>query len=161
MSASPDLMESALRKELESTGAKERIAAKRKKHHAKGGASPKDRKKRSKGSSRAAKAGLVLSVARADRCLRKCATTKRVSGGAAVYLAGVLEYLTAELLELAGDAAHSNNKSRITPRFITLAARNDAELSRLLDKTAIASGGVLPNVRQELLKKKGKKCKDD
>lgn len=65
---------------------------------------------------------------------------ERIGAGAPVYLAAVLEYLAAELLELAGNAARDNKKNRIIPRHIQLAVRNDEELSKLLGNVTIASG---------------------
>ncbi|TVU49985.1 hypothetical protein EJB05_01334, partial [Eragrostis curvula] len=61
----------------------------------------------------------------------------------------------AQVLELAGNAARDNKKTRIVPRHIQLAVRNDEELSRLLGAVTIAAGGVLPNIHQTLLPKKG------
>lgn len=73
-----------------------------------------------------------------------------MGAGAPVYLAAVLEYLCAEILELAGNAARDNKKSRIIPRHITLAVKNDEELNKLLGDVTIASGGVLPNIQYVL-----------
>ncbi|MQL05675.1 hypothetical protein EI015_26765, partial [Escherichia coli] len=70
------------------------------------------------------------------------------------YLAAVLEYLAAEVLELAGNAARDNKKNRINPRHVLLAVRNDDELGKLLQGVTIASGGVLPNINPVLLPKK-------
>ena len=103
--------------------------------------------------SRSAKAGLQFPVGRVARYMRKARVAERVGSGAPVYLAAVLEYLTAEILELAGNAARDNKKTRIVPRHIQLAVRNDEELNKLLGGVTIASGGVLPNIHSVLLPK--------
>jgi histone H2A len=54
-------------------------------------------------------------------------------------------------LELAGNAAKDNKKTRIVPRHIQLAIRNDEELNRLMANTVIANGGVLPYIHTALL----------
>jgi len=111
-----------------------------------------------KAKSRSSKAGLQFPVGRIHRHLRKGNYAQRIGAGVPVYLAAVLEYLTAEILELAGNAARDNKKSRIIPRHIQLAIRNDEELNKLLAEVTIAQGGVLPNIHANLLpKKSGKK----
>ena len=107
--------------------------------------------------SRSAKAGLQFPVGRIARYLKIGKYATRVGAGAPVYLAAVLEYLCAEILELAGNTARDNKKSRIIPRHIQLAVRNDEELNKLLGGVTIASGGVLPNIHAVLLPKKAAK----
>ncbi|XP_062892412.1 late histone H2A.2.2-like isoform X1 [Mobula hypostoma] len=111
-------------------------------------------KARSKAKSRSSRAGLQFPVGRVHRLLRKGNYAERVGAGAPVYLAAVLEYLTAEILELAGNAARDNKKTRIIPRHLQLAVRNDEELNKLLGGVTIAQGGVLPNIQAVLLPKK-------
>ena len=109
--------------------------------------------------SRSAKAGLQFPVGRIARYLKKGRYAERIGAGAPVYLAAVLEYLSAEVLELAGNAARDNKKTRIVPRHIQLAVRNDEELSKLLAGVTLPEGGVLPNIHAVLLpKKSGKKA---
>ena len=112
-----------------------------------------------KSKSRSSRAGLQFPVGRVHRHLRKGNYAKRVGAGAPVYLAAVMEYLAAELLELAGNAARDNKKTRINPLHLQLAVRNDEELNKLLGGVTIAQGGVLPNIHTVLLPKKtgGKK----
>jgi histone H2A len=110
-----------------------------------------------KSTTASAKAGLQFPVGRIGRYLRQGKYATRMGAGAPVYLAAVLEYLCAEILELAGNAARDNKKSRIVPRHITLAVKNDEELNRLLGGVTIASGGVLPNIHAVLLPKKATK----
>ncbi|KAL3792344.1 hypothetical protein ACHAWO_000894 [Cyclotella atomus] len=98
-----------------------------------------------KQTSSSSKAGLQFSAS----------TPTRMGAGAPVYSrVAVLEYLCAEILELAGNAARDNKKSRIVPRHLTLAIKNDEELNKLLGGVTIASGGVLPNIHAVLLPKK-------
>ena len=104
--------------------------------------------------SRSAKAGLQFPVGRIARFLKQGRYAERIGAGAPVYMAAVLEYLAAEVLELAGNAARDNKKTRIVPRHIQLAIRNDEELNRLMSNTTIANGGVLPNIHVFLLPRK-------
>ena len=111
-------------------------------------------KSKAKAKSKSSRAGLQFPVSRILRYLRKGRYSRRVGSGAPVYLAAVMEYLAAEVLELAGNAARDNKKTRIIPRHLQLAIRNDEELGRLLSGITIAQGGVIPNIHAVLLPKK-------
>ncbi|KAG8507264.1 Histone H2A type 1-C [Galemys pyrenaicus] len=89
-------------------------------------------KARAKAKSRSSRAGLQFPVGRVHRLLRKGNYAER----------------------LAGNAARDNKKTRIIPRHLQLAIRNDEELNKLLGRVTIAQGGVLPNIQAVLLPKK-------
>ncbi|CAI0468066.1 unnamed protein product [Linum tenue] len=101
-----------------------------------------------KSTTRSTKAGLQFPVGRVARFLKTGKYAERVGAGAPVYLAAVLEYLAAEVIFL------YNKKTRVVPRHVQLAVRNDEELSKLLGSVTIANGGVMPNIHNMLLPKR-------
>ena len=73
-------------------------------------------------------------------------------------MAGVMEYLAGEILELAGNAARDIKKTRINPRHLQLAICNHEELNKLLAEVTVAQGGVLLNSQAILLHNKSEKA---
>ncbi|XP_055388032.1 late histone H2A.2.2-like [Condylostylus longicornis] len=121
----------------------------------KGGKSKAGKKTGGKAISKSKRANITFPVGRIARLLKKGRYANRVGGAAPVYFAAILEYprVSAELLELAGNAARDHKKTRILPRHIQLAVRNDDELNQLFTGITIASGGVLPSIQPVLLPK--------
>lgn len=78
----------------------------------------------------------------------------RVTDGASVFLTAVLEYLSEEYLELSGNAASDDKRSRITIRDLFIISMNDEELNKLQSTSwNFSGGGVLPNIHAALLPK--------
>ena len=107
-------------------------------YHGKGGKGGKggkvgSGKTKKRPQSRSTKAGLHFPVGRIHRYLKRSIMSKnRVGASAAVYCAAILEYLTAEVLELAGMISSKQKYKRISPRHICLAIRGDEELDALI-----------------------------
>ncbi|OMJ10351.1 Histone [Smittium culicis] len=107
--------------------------------------------------SRSTKAGLQFPVGRIHRYLKRHTQHRtRVGAKAAIYTASILEYLVAEVLELAGNAARDCKSKRISPRHLQLAIRGDDELDAMVRAT-IAGGGVIPHIHKQLLSKTANK----
>lgn len=105
--------------------------------------------------SASAKAGLQFPIARTRKFFDPY--KKRVGNAAPVYLAAVLEYLVAEIVELSGNAARDGKKVRIVVRHLYMAIEGDEELNRMFrDMHIELSGtGVMPHIDSTLLPEKG------
>lgn len=100
------------------------------------------------------KAGLVMPVGFIYRKLKEGKYADEIGKGAAVYMAAVLEYITAEVLELAGNACREENRSRIAPRHIQIAVQGDEQLNRLL-------GGIVVPILSSIGEKASSKVEDE
>ncbi len=107
-----------------------------------------------KSKSKSARSGLIFPVGRVSRLLRKGKYASRIGGASGIYLAAVLEYMTAEILEISGAAARQNKCKRITPRFIQLAIKSDVDLNEMFPNVDVYQGGVIPFINAALLPKK-------
>ena len=122
--------------------------------------SGKGKGKSGKSVSQTQRAGLTFPVGRLKRYIRRGRYAPRVGRMAPVFLAAVLEYVVAEVVELAGNAAQDNKRKTISPRHIMLAVKGDDELNQVCGNAIFPSSGVQPNIHQTLLpKKKSKKGK--
>ena len=101
--------------------------------------------------SQSEKAGLTFPVGRIARYMKEGGYAHRIGGGAPVYLTCIMEYLSAELLEQAGNAAKEAKKIRIIPRHIMLAIKNDEEFLKLLPLAIIPNAGVSPYIPNAIL----------
>ena len=99
----------------------------------------------------------MFSVPVVERQLRQVTSADncRLAAKSSTVLASALEYLTAEICELAGNSARDMCLKMIRPRHILLAIRQDSELNALFPAQSkiICGGGVVPNILMQLLPK--------
>ena len=110
----------------------------------------------SKQTSRSAKAGLCFPVGRLARMLKQGRYSQRVGIGASVYMAAVLEYLVAEILEVSVMVVKQHKKGRIIPRYIYLGLKEDEEFNTLFRQSIITCSGVKPDALKKIANKSKK-----
>jgi len=104
------------------------------------------------------KAGTMFPVGRLNRMIKQGRYAQRTGRSAGVFMAAVLEYVCAELLELAGNCCIDRKKHFITPKDINIGCRGDEELQKMMANASIAAGSNPTGVNDFLVpKKKGKK----
>lgn len=99
------------------------------------------------------RADTLFPVGRLNRLLRQGRYAERQGSSAGAFMAAVLEYLTAEILELAGEVCLAHKKKTIQPKHLNLALRGDGELAQLTAMTTISEGSVLHHVEHTLFAK--------
>merc|ERR1712096_180344 len=85
--------------------------------------------------------------------MRKARLADRIALGGPVFMAAALQYLTCEVLEMAGEISESRKKKTIAPKHLQVAIRGDEELNKLLCNIQISSGGTVPNIQAALFPK--------
>ncbi len=110
-----------------------------------------------KGVSRQNKAQIIFPPSITEKFLRKFdSSTIMVTQNAPVYLASVLEYICAEILEQSINSARSQSRVRLTVRDIELSVRNDTEINKLFSNNNIIfmGGSNIPHINPVLLHRK-------
>ncbi|XP_006037736.1 histone H2A-beta, sperm-like [Alligator sinensis] len=111
--------------------------------------------------SRSSRAGLVFPVGRIDRLLRKGQFADRVGAEAPVYMAAVLQYLTHEIIDSAGEVTKCNKKRWISQQHLQLAIQRNGNLKNLLGGASISQDSVPPQNKPAPLlsmKKSSRRC---
>ena len=99
-----------------------------------------------KGMTGAARASITIPPARMMKLMRRDRLNQRIGRDAGIFLAGVMDYLFQEILEISGNIAIEGKKHRIIPRHIKLGLASDEELCKLTCNTIINEGGVNPHI---------------
>ncbi|XP_052027562.1 histone H2A-Bbd type 1-like [Apodemus sylvaticus] len=90
-----------------------------------------NKRQRKHSTARSSGAEPQFSVSKIERLLQERNLPKRLNSSAPVFLAGVLEYVTSNILDLAGQEAHTSGKKLISPENLTTAVQNNEELRHL------------------------------
>lgn len=109
---------------------------------------PSNGKEKKAAASRSSKAGLTMPVSRVNRHLKLSRVTERVGCTTPVFMACVLEYVMAEVLELAGNQCLKEKRKRVSVADIVYAIRTDKELHKLTEGFRFFTGDKLQNVSQ-------------
>lgn len=133
------------------------------KYSDKGNSKGNSKGNRKKKVSKSTKAGLQFSVSRCRQFFKKY--NKRIAKDSDVYLAAVLEYITAELIELSGNVARDNRRSTMKIRDLYIAIQSDYDLNDMMHRLnmGITGGGNVVHVNDAVIqayeKSKNKKRK--
>ena len=91
------------------------------------------------------RAGISFPVTRIKRYMTKMRANKTVRDTAAVFLSAVLEYLCAEVTDLAGNMALDDNKKTFNQKHLFKALESDHQLTKVFNGL-IHEGGVKQTV---------------
>ena len=108
---------------------------------------------------RAQKAGIIFPPSRARKLIMGY-WRNNIGSGSEIYLAAVLEYICAEILDISGNNARDRKRARIDDRSLFLAIENDYDIRQLSKNIKFEIlGGVIPTIHSSLMDaaKKGKK----
>ncbi|XP_058568554.1 histone H2A-Bbd type 1-like [Neofelis nebulosa] len=106
------------------------------------------RRQRRHAVSRSRRAELQFPVSRVERLLRERRYAPRLNSSTPVFLTAILEYLTANILELAGKEALDGHKMRITSEHVQRALGSNQHLRGLLEDNTSPRVDGLPRVRK-------------
>jgi len=107
-------------------------------------------KGKKKTKSKSEKAGLTFPISRINRYVKTKSGIKRVGGSAPIYLTAVVEYIVAEVMELAGQVTADASRKTISPEDLIKALRGDKELAKLFSGHAVFLGDKMTKVTETI-----------
>tara|TARA_B100001057_G_scaffold498043_1_gene603904 strand:- start:2190 stop:2561 length:372 start_codon:yes stop_codon:yes gene_type:complete len=110
-----------------------------------------------KSMSKSQKAGLTFPVSRVNKYMKGNSGLKRVGGSSPIYMTAVIEYVAAEILELAGNKTKAASRKTINHEDLLAAIRLDSDLAKLLAGTSVCVGDKLTKVSETIKYVPGKK----